>query len=52
MPRDYELEIVKDGKVIKVPDSNHESQRIREMEWDGHVFDMSDLWKKVKKANQ
>jgi hypothetical protein len=53
MARKYVIEIFKDGKVVYVvEESNHFSQRIREMEWAGYRFDMSDIWKKVKKANQ
>lgn len=53
MAREYAIEIVKDGKVIRVvEESNLSSQKIREMQWDGYVFDMTDLWKKVKKKNQ
>ena len=53
MPRKYELEIVKDGKVVRIiEESNHDSQRIREMEWDGYKFDMTELYKKVKKKNE
>jgi hypothetical protein len=52
MARIYQLQVVKDGKVINVESSNPASQMIREMQWDGYVFDMSDLYKKIKKANQ
>lgn len=53
MGRKYKLEIVKEGKVIRIEEeSNSSSQRIREMEWDGHKFDMTELYKKVKKKNE
>ncbi len=55
MARKYELVIVKDGKRIHVvEESNHASQMIREMEWDGYRFDLSAeaMAKRVKKANQ
>ena len=53
MARKYVIEIVKDGKVVHVvEESNHASQMIREMRWDGHVFDMTELYKKVKKKNE